>query len=97
VLLYRAPWILTQHGARVQLRHCGSTVTKVIGHSIRRQPILTGRFAAWRSDLTHLTIRMLASGRSRRIRVPRLAGMVATDHRLWAAIGSGRIKLITVR
>jgi hypothetical protein len=80
--LFRAPWILTRHGARVQLRRCGSRVTRSIGVSALR-PVLTGRFAAWNANGRHVVIRMLSSGRTYRIHTPDVVGMVATDHRLW--------------
>lgn len=95
-LRYRAPWILTQHGARVQLRHCGSTVTRTIGSSPWKRPVLTARFAAWKSDASHVTIRVLASGRTYRVPAPHLESLLATDHRLVVQASYARRYRVTI-
>jgi hypothetical protein len=83
---YVWPWIMTVHDGRVALRHCGSRLTRLVGRIPKGMPgvaVLTRRYAAWPSDDEHVAIRMLATGRTHRVRVPSIEGLAGTEHRLF--------------
>jgi hypothetical protein len=104
-LLYRAPWVLSIHGARVFLRRCGTRTAKLVGSASGTTAVLTSRYAAWVTNEGYdVAIRMLATGKTYKIATTPLViesaalpHMAATAHRLWLGDERGHARVVEVR